>query len=118
MNYAFLIAVVATIAVVLGIAAFSNLQLDDLHYDRLKYIVRRWSYITVFVGLLAKTFEIPHGVETVTVVAGIGAMLAGLMDISTTNWKLEQPQNNFNGESFERMTEVDDEEENGMPEEQ
>lgn len=87
MNYIFLVSVIAVIAAVLGIAAFSNLQLDDLHYDRLKYIVRRWSYITVFVGLLAKTFEIPHGVETVTVVAGIGALLAGLMDISTSNWQ-------------------------------
>lgn len=114
MNYIFLISVIAVIAMILGIAAFSNFTLDNEHYDRLKYLVRRWSYITVFVGLLAKTFDIPHGVETVTVVAGIGALLAGLMDISTSNWKLDQPQQTFNGESFESMTEVDDEKENDM----
>lgn len=113
MNYIFLISVIAAIAAVLGIAAFSNFQLDDAHYDRLKYIVRRWSDITVFVGLLAKTFDIPHGVETVTVVAGIGVLLARLMDISTSNYQLTQPQNNFNTDSFEEMT--DNEEKNDMP---
>ena len=37
----------------------------------------------MFIGVIAKTFNIPYGTETVTVVAAIGAMLAGLMNISS-----------------------------------
>lgn len=103
MNYLFLIAVIAIVAVTLGIAAFTNLELDDAHYDRLKWLTIRWSYIVTFVGLIAKTFSMPYGVETVTVVAGIGALMAGLMGISTNNWKLTQPQNSFNADSFDEM---------------
>lgn len=103
MNYIFLIAVIGIIAVVLGIAMFTNFELDDKHYDRLKWLVERWHYITVFVGLIAKTFNIPFGVETVTIVAGIGAMIAGLLGVSTSNWKLSQPQITFNEDSFTEM---------------
>lgn len=103
MNYIFLIAVIGIIAVVLGIAMFTNLELDDKHYDRLKWLVKRWHYITVFVGLIAKTFNIPYGVETVTIVAGFGALMAGMMNISTSNWKLSQPQITYNEDEFNEM---------------
>ena len=83
MNYLFLIIVLAVIVAILAVASFSNFELDSEHYDRLKWLVIRWSYIAVFIGVLAKTFNIPYGTETVTVVAAIGAMLAGLMNISS-----------------------------------
>lgn len=117
MNYIFLIAVIGVIAVVLGIAMFTNLELDDKHYDRLKWLVEKWHYITVFVGLIAKTFNIPFGVETVTIVAGFGVLMAGMMNISTSNWKLDQPQITFNEDSFEEMMEDYNEKENSMSEE-
>ncbi len=83
MNYLFLIIVLAVIVAILAIASFGEFELDSEHYDRLKWVVIRWSYIVVFIGLIAKTFNIPYGTETVTIVAGIGAMLAGLMNISS-----------------------------------
>lgn len=83
MNYLFLIIVLAVIVAILAVASFSNFELDSEHYDRLKWLVIRWSYIVVFIGVIAKTFNIPYGTETVTVVAAIGAMLAGLMNISS-----------------------------------
>lgn len=111
MNYVFLIVTIGIIMAVLGVAAFSNFELDDKHYDRLKWLTIRWSYIVTFIGLIAKTFNMPYGVETVTVVAGIGALMAGLMGISTNNWKLTQPQNSFNADSFDEMlSEVMDDE--------
>ncbi len=110
MNYTFLIATVGAIAVILGIAAFSKFELADENYDRLAYLVQRWSYIVVFVGLIAKTFNMPYGVETTTLVAGIGALMAGLMNISTENWKLSQPQITFNRDSFLEMMDGDFEE--------
>lgn len=86
MNYLFLIIVLAVIVAILAIASFGNFELDSEHYDRLKWVVIRWSYIVVFIGVIAKTFNIPYGTETVTIVAAIGAMLAGLMNISSKSF--------------------------------
>lgn len=86
MNYLFLGIVLAVIVVILAIASFSDFELDSVHYDRLKWLVIRWDYIVVFIALIVKTFEIPYGVETVAVVAGIGALLAGLMNISSKSF--------------------------------
>ena len=82
MKYTFLISVIAAVAAVLTIAMFTNFRLDDEHYDRLKWVVIRWSYLVTFIGLIVKTFAVPYGMETVILVGGIGAMLAGLLGIS------------------------------------
>lgn len=82
MSYLFLISVIAAVAAVLVIAMFTNFRLDDEHYDRLKWVVIRWSYLVTFIGLIVKTFAVPYGMETVILVGGIGAMLAGLLGIS------------------------------------
>lgn len=104
MNYIFPIAVFATVAIVLAIASFTNFELDNYHYDRLKWVVLRWSYLVVFIGLIVKTFDIPYGTETVTLVAGLGAMLAGFLDISKKNWdgeELEENEYEIDEEEFE-----------------
>lgn len=90
MNYAFLAIVLAIILAVLGIAIFTNFRLTDEQYDRLKWIVIRWTYLTTFIGVVAKTFDIPYGVETVTIVAAIGAMFAGLLDIGNQSYENTQ----------------------------
>lgn len=86
MNYAFLITVIAVILIILAIASFTNFELDSTHYDRLKWVVTRWDYLVVFIALIVKTFEVPYGIETVALVAGIGACLAGLMNISNKSF--------------------------------
>lgn len=83
MSYIFLILVIAAVVAVLAIAMFTNFRLDDEQYDRLKWVVIRWSYLVTFIGLIVKTFEVPFGMETVILVGGIGAMLSGLLGIST-----------------------------------
>ena len=90
MNYIFPIAVFAALVIVLAVASFTNFELDNFHYDRLKKIVGKWAYLVTFIALIVKTFDISYGVETVTLVAGFGAMLAGLLDISTKNWDGEE----------------------------
>lgn len=82
MSYTFLILVIAAVAAVLAVAVFTNFRLDDEHYDRLKWVVIRWSYLVTFIGLIVKTFAVPYGMETVILVGGLGAMLAGLLGIS------------------------------------
>lgn len=90
MNYIFPVAVFATVAIVLAVASFTNFELDNYHYDRLKWVVIRWSYLTTFIGLVATTLEMPYSTETVTLACGIGAMLAGFLGISKSNWDGEE----------------------------
>lgn len=90
MNYAFLIIVIAIVLLVLAIASFTSFSLDDYHYDRLKWITIRWSYLVTFIGVIVKCFNMPYGVETVTIVGGIGAMLAGLLGISNDAYEARQ----------------------------
>lgn len=103
MNYIFLIIVLAVVLAVLAIASFTNFELDNYHYDRLKWVVLRWSYLVVFIGVIVKTFDIACGTETVTIVAGLGAMLAGLLDISHTNYKGEKVTQMFNEDLLKDM---------------
>lgn len=103
MNYLFLIVVLAVVLVVLAIASFTSFGLDDFHYDRLKWVVIRWSFLVTFIGLIVKTFDIPYGTETVTLVAGIGACLAGLLGISNTNYMGEKMTDMFNEDLLKDM---------------
>ena len=70
MSYIFFISVIAVVIMVLAVASFTSFELDDYHYDRLKWITMRWSYIVTFIALIVKTFDISYGIETVTIVAG------------------------------------------------
>lgn len=116
MNYLFLIIVLVIVLGVLGIAAFTNFNLDNEHYDRLKWITIRWSYLVVFIGLIAKTFDIPHGTETVTIVAGIGAMLAGLLGISNNNYIGEKVEKMFDEDALKEMFVIEEETEEEIEE--
>ena len=125
MSYLFLIIVITVVAVVLGIAAFTNLELDNWHYERLKWVVMRWSFLVTFIGVIVKTFQIAYGVETVTIVAALGALMAGILGISTTNYYADAVQSSFNGESLPEMmgepeyeTEVDEDETEDEPAEE
>lgn len=86
MKYAFLIITLAVVAAVIGIAAFTNFRLDNEHYDRLKSLAMKWHYITAFVAAIVKVFEVPYGVETVAIVAAVGALMAGLLGVSTKEY--------------------------------
>ena len=91
MNYAFLIITLAVVLAIIGIAALTNFRLDNEHYDRLKHLAMKWHYITAFVAAIVKVFEVPYGVETVAVVAAVGALMAGLLGVSTKQYNMLQP---------------------------
>lgn len=91
MNYAFLIITLAVVLAIIGIAALTNFRLDNEHYDRLKSLAMKWHYITAFVAAIVKVFEVPYGVETVAVVAAVGALMAGLLGVSTKQYNMLQP---------------------------
>ena len=98
MNYLFLIIVIGAVVMILAIAAFTNFALDNAHYDRLKWLAMKWHYITAFVALLVKLFEFPYGMETVMLVAGIGACMAGLLGISTKNYPEDEDFEDLDGD--------------------
>lgn len=91
MNYAFLIGTIIVVVAIIGIAAFSKFELEDENYDRLKWLAGKWHYITVFVATIVKIFNMPYGVETVALVAAIGAVMAGLLDVSTVQYNKPIP---------------------------
>ena len=85
-NYIFLLSVLAVLAVaVIGITLY-GVKLSNEQYDRLKYIVVRWSGITTLLGVIVATFDFPYGTETVTIVAAVGAFLAYMLGISDKNY--------------------------------
>lgn len=86
MNYIFPIAVFGAVAIVLGIAMFTNFELDNYHYDRLKWVVERWHWFATFVGVLVDVLKMPYALQTLTIVVALGAMLAGVLNISRKNW--------------------------------
>lgn len=122
MDYLFLIIVLVIVLAVLAVATLTNFGLDNEHYDRLKWVVIRWSYLVTFIGIIVKTFDIAYGTETVTIVAGIGAMLAGLLGISNTNYIGEKLTKMFNEDllkdmlNFDELKIEEDEEENAESE--
>ena len=108
MNYVFFISVIAVVVAVIGIATFTKFKLDSEQYDRLKWVVIRWSYLVTFLALIVKTFDVPYGIETVTIVAGIGAMLAGLLGVSVKQWTDEGVTNMFNEDLLKDMVGYDE----------
>ena len=103
MNYTFLIITLAVISVVLLLAAFTRFSLSNEGYDRLKSVVTKWDYIVIFIALIVKTFNVAYGLETVAIVAGLGALLAGLLGISKINYKGEKLTQMFNEDLLKDM---------------
>lgn len=108
MKYLFLIITIAVVLGVLLIATFSKFKLSDEQYDRLKAVVIKWQYLVVFIALIVKTFDVQYGIETVTIVSGFGAMLAGLMGISNANYTGEKMTNMFNEDLLKDMLGFDE----------
>ena len=65
----------------------------------------------MFIGVIVKTFDIAYGTETVTLVAALGAMLAGLLDIS--NREFYRPIE-MDIEGMKYLEDYDDEEIEGV----
>ena len=85
-NYIFLIVVLAVLAAAVTVITLYGVRLSNEQYDRLKYIVIRWSGITTLLGVIVATFHFPYGEETITVVAAIGAFLAYMLGVSDKNY--------------------------------
>lgn len=114
---AFFIITIGVIVAILAVAIFTQFELSDKQYDRLKWLAVHWDYFVVFIGLIVKTFDISYGLETVTIVGGIGALMAGLLHVSAKNYYVNGIQTKFNDDNFYEMLEVDYEDQNDVSEE-
>lgn len=91
MNYIFPILVgVFTIALVV-IALIPGIKLTNEQYDRLKWLSDKWELFVVFLGVITKAFDLPYAIATVTIFAGIGALLGGLLMKSNKDYKSNFP---------------------------
>ena len=104
-SYIFMIAVLIAVAAILLFATFGKFTLSHEQYDRLKWVALHWDILVVFIALVVKLFNVPYGQETVTLVAGIGAALGGLIGVSNKNFHSDDIQNEFNTDSFAEMME-------------
>lgn len=113
MKYTFLIVVLAVLFIGLGIAVFAKIRLTNDQYDRLKWIVERWHYITTLLGVVVSVINPEYGEETITLVAAIGAFLAGLIGISSVNYNKAKAIEE-DGEDEESFVFEDDEDEDDI----
>jgi hypothetical protein len=81
-----MIITLAALAAAMIIVSFTRIKLTNEGYDRLKWLVVRWSGILTFLGALVSVFKFEHGAETITVVAAIGAFLAYMLGISEKDY--------------------------------
>lgn len=102
-SYVFLIIVLAAVIAILIFATFSHFKLSNEQYDRLKWVSLHWDVFVVFIALIVKLFDVSHGIETVSLVAGIGAALGGLLDISSKNFESDGITEMFNEDLLKEM---------------
>ncbi len=108
MKYGFLAITLIVVIGVLIVATFSKFRLTNEEYDGLKKVVVKWHYITGFLALIVKTFDMSYGIETVAIVAGLGVMLAGLMGISNKNYEGERITEVYNADLLKDMLGFDE----------
>lgn len=108
MKYGFLAITLIVVIGVLIVATFSKFRLTNEEYDGLKKVVVKWHYITGFLALIVKTFDMSYGIETVAIVAGLGVMLAGLMGISNKNYEGEKITEVYNADLLKDMLGFDE----------
>lgn len=90
-NFIFPILVgVFTIALIV-IALVPGIKLTNEQYDRLKWLSDKWELFVVFLGVITKAFDLPYAIATVTIFAGIGALLGGLLMKSNKDYKSNFP---------------------------
>lgn len=102
-SYIFLIVVLVVIAAIFAIATFTKFKLNNEQYDRLKWLAIHWDVFVVFLALLVKLFNMPHGTETVELVIGIGAAMAGLLNVANKNYKSDGMTQMFNEDLLKDM---------------
>ena len=93
------------------------MKLDNKTYDTLKYIALiALPAIQVFWLTIGKIWNIDYTVEIGATIGAVALLLGTLLGVSTSNYRAEKKQDNFNTDGIE-MYEVRDEDQNNTTEE-
>lgn len=94
------------------------MKLDNRTYDILKYVALiALPALQVFWLTIGKIWNINYTVEIGATIGAVALLLGTLLGVSTSTYRAEKTQDNFNDENFYQMLEVDYEDTHGMPEE-
>lgn len=75
-------------------------------YDALKWIAMiALPAIQVFWLTIGKIWNIGYTIEIGATIGAVALLLGTLLGVSTTNYRAEKMQDNFNAETFEEMVE-------------
>lgn len=87
------------------------MKLSNRAYDILKYIALiALPALQVFWLTIGKIWDLSYTVEIGATIGAVALFLGTLLGVSTSNYRADKEQDNFNGEGIE-MFEVDDYEE-------
>ena len=94
------------------------MKLDNKTYDTLKYVALiALPALQVFWLTIGKIWDISYTVEIGATIGAVALLLGTLLGVSTSTYRAEKIQDNFNDENFYEMLEVDYEDTNGVSEE-
>lgn len=93
------------------------MKFDNKTYDILKYVALiALPAIQVFWLTIGKIWDLSYTVEIGATVGAVALLLGTLLGVSTSNYRAEKKQDNFNTDGIE-MYEVEDENQNNTAEE-
>lgn len=93
------------------------MKFDNRTYDILKYVALiALPAIQVFWLTIGKIWNLAYTVEIGATIGAVALLLGTLLGVSTTNYRAEKKQDNFNADGIE-MFEVEDENQNNTAEE-
>lgn len=94
------------------------MKLDNRTYDILKYVALiALPALQVFWLTIGKIWNINYTVEIGATIGAVALLLGTLLGVSTSTYRAEKVQDNFNDENFYEMLEVDYEDTNDLSEE-
>lgn len=82
------------------------MKFDNRTYDVLKYVALiALPAIQVFWLTIGKIWDLSYTVEIGATIGAVALLLGTLLGVSTSNYRAEKKQDNFNAETFEEMVE-------------
>ena len=85
------------------------MKLSNKAYDTLKYIALiALPALQVFWLTIGKIWDISYTVEIGATIGAVALLLGTLLGVSTSNYRANKEQDNFNGEGIEMFGEVED----------
>ncbi len=94
------------------------MKLSNQTYDVLKKVALTIAPIATFVGAVCVIWGIPFAEQITATLAAFDSLLGTLLGISTKHYRADKEQDTYNEDGEEMYEVVEDEDQDGMPEEE